>query len=54
MWNLDVFKKLMPKEFNDSLEEFEENEFYSLGHYGQFYRADGTFNKKRADELRKI
>ena len=53
MWNLDVFKKLMPKEFNDSLKEFNEHDFYSLGHWGQFFRHDGTLNSKRIEEFRK-
>jgi hypothetical protein len=53
MWNLNIFKKLMPKEFNDSLEEFNEHDFYSLGHWGQFFRHDGTLNYKRFEEFRK-
>ncbi len=53
MWNLNVFKEFMPKEFNKSLKEFKENEFYSLGHWGQFYRSDGNLNQERIDQFRK-
>ena len=53
MWNLDVFKKIMPKEFIESLKEFNEHDFYSLGHWGQFFRHDGTLNYKRIKEFRK-
>jgi hypothetical protein len=53
MWNLRIFQELMPKEFNKSLKEFKDNEFYSLGHWGQFIRYDGTLNKERAREFRK-
>jgi hypothetical protein len=53
MWNLRVFQELMPKEFNKSLKEFKDNEFYSLGHWGQFIRHDGTLNKERVKEFRK-
>jgi len=53
MWNLDVFRGLVPKEFNESLKEFKESEFYSLGHWGQFFRYDGGLNEKRIKEFRK-
>lgn len=52
MWNLNVFQRLMPKEFNDSLEEFNEHDFYSLGHWGQFFKHDGTLNYERIKEFR--
>ena len=53
MWNLAKFRLLMPDSFNDSLKEFGDSEFYSLGHWGQFYRYDGTLNHERIDEFRK-
>lgn len=53
MWNLDVFQNLMPKEFNNNLKEFNEHDFYSLGHWGQFFRYDGSLNEKRIKEFRK-
>lgn len=53
MWNYEVFQDLMPKEFNEHLKEYKENNFYSLGHWGQFYRHDGTLNKERVQEFRK-
>jgi hypothetical protein len=53
MWNLKIFKDLMPKEFVDSLEEHTDNEYYSDGHWGQFYRYDGTLNKERMLQFRK-
>jgi len=43
----------MPSEFGESLKEFKENEFYSLGHWGQFFRYDGGLNNKRIKEFRK-
>lgn len=53
MWNLERFRLLMPNSFSDSLKEFKDSEFYSLGHWGQFYRYDGTLNNKRVDEFRR-
>lgn len=52
MWNLKVFQRLMPKEFNDSLKQFNEHKFYSLGHWGQFFKHDGTLNYERTKEFR--
>lgn len=43
----------MPEEFNRNLKEFNDNDFYSLGHWGQFFRYDGSLNEKRIKEFRK-
>ena len=52
MWNLKVFQDLMPEEFNKSLKEFTENRLYSMGHWGQFYRYDGTLDSNRIREFK--
>jgi len=52
MWNIKAFQNLMPKEFNNSIKEFTDNEFYSLGHWGQFYRYDGALNYDRIKEFK--
>ena len=43
----------MPDSFNDSLKEYKDCEFYSQGHWGQFYRYDGTVNQERVEKFRK-
>jgi len=53
MWNLKKFQLLMPDSFNDSLKEYKDCEFYSQGHWGQFYRYDGTVNQERVEKFRK-
>ncbi|MFX0107910.1 MAG: hypothetical protein ACFE7R_06490, partial [Candidatus Hodarchaeota archaeon] len=53
IWSLEKFRALMPKSFNASLKEFKDNKLYSLAHWGQFYRFDGTTNQRRMDAFRK-
>ena len=43
----------MPNSFNNSLKEFKDCEFYSQGHWGQFYKYDGTLNQKKVEKFRK-
>lgn len=49
--NLKAYQSLMPPE--STVQEWTEHEFYSMGHWGQFYRSDGTLNSERVKKFRK-
>jgi len=48
---IKTYRDLMPKETKYT--EWKKQDVYSMGHFGQFYRADGTLNKERYDKFRK-
>lgn len=51
--SISSYKCLFPKETSENEYEYKEPDFYSQGHWGQFYNADGTLNKERIEEFKK-